>query len=160
LDPAETEAIERHLQECETCRAEVSALRSVYRSIRAIGPTDHVAPARLVAYRAGDPEVSGSERRSIRTHVEACHACGADLLTLERAEARERGRTAGALSAVASVVIVVTAGWGLASWRTEWPGRNEPVAITFRAPQRGEATETTLPGDGPWLVRIWLPVHA
>src|SRR5262249_19657081 len=35
-----------------------------------------------------------------------------------------------------------------------------PVAITFRAPQRGEATETTLPGDGPWLVRIWLPVHA
>ena len=56
LDRAEAAAIERHLRSCDACRAEVSALRSMYRSIHAEVQPEHVSPPSLVAYHDLDPE--------------------------------------------------------------------------------------------------------
>ena len=154
LDPAATEVVEEHLRVCESCRAEVSALRSVYRSVRAASAVDHISPALLVAYRAGGRRVPDSERRSMQEHLESCPACAADLHILERAEASERGRRGPALfAAVASVVIVAV----VASWRTETHFKEEPVAVVFTPPQRGAPAERILSGKGPWLVQAWLP---
>jgi hypothetical protein len=157
---AQAAAIERHLQRCEECRAEVSALRSMYRSIREETVSAHVAPVRLVAYYTRDPQCSEHDRRLIDEHLRTCHACSADLMALERADAPVHPKRARRfLGAAASILIVAAAGWQLASWR---PRSAIPAAVThvvFRPAQRG-ASAAPLIGAGPWELEVWLPLHA
>jgi hypothetical protein len=161
LDAARASAIERHLRSCDACRAEVEALRSVYRGMRESAPGDHISPERLVDYNAGDPRVAESERRLIEAHVRECHPCSADLAALERADAATNARhSRRLLGAAASLLLVAAAGWHLAGGRVARPESQAVARVVFPVAQRGPGAGPRLTGAGPWELEVWLPVHA
>jgi hypothetical protein len=161
LDRADAAAVERHLRSCDACRAEVSALRSMYRSIHAEVQPEHVSPAQLVAYHDLDPSVSDADRRLVEEHVRKCYGCSADLAALRRADVSARARHERRwLGAAASVLIVVSAGWQIARWRAEPPTSPVLAHVVFSPAQRGTSTDPRLVGPGPWELEVWLPLHA
>jgi hypothetical protein len=161
LDRADAAAIERHLRSCDACRAEVSALRSMYRSIHAEVQPEHVSAAQLVAYHDLDPRVSDAQRRLVEEHVRKCHGCSADLAALRRADVPARARHARRwLGIAASVLIVVSAGWQIALRRAESPASPVMAHVVFSPAQRGADTAPRLLGPGPWELEVWLPLHA
>jgi anti-sigma factor RsiW len=157
LDRAELAVIERHLETCDACRAQVEALRSMYRSILEEAPSAHVSPERLVGHHTGDPRVSDDDRRSVEEHLRKCHTCSADLAALERADAslrRRHGRRV--LGSAASILIVVAMGWQLAGRRAEPPSVAAVTRVVLPTAQRG-TTAKPLIGAGPWELEVWLP---
>jgi hypothetical protein len=161
LDVADAAEIERHVNGCESCRAEVSTLRSMYRSLRGAAASAHVSPVRLVAFQARDPQVSRDERRLIEEHVRRCPACSADLAAVARSRATPRGRRGlRVLEAAAAMLIVVTLGWQVAVRIGESPISPGPTRVTFSPALRGPTANPRLVGAGPWELEIWLPLRA
>jgi anti-sigma factor RsiW len=161
LDVADAAEIERHVNGCESCRAEVAALRSMYRSLRDGAPSGHVSPTRLVAYHARDPQFSRDDRRIIEEHVRGCPTCSADLSALERSARSTRARHGRRmLEAAAAVLIVVTLGWQIAVRRGESPSPPAVTHVAFSPTQRGTTADPRLVGAGPWELEVWLPLRA
>jgi hypothetical protein len=157
LDGAELAAIERHLETCDACRAEVAALRSMYRSIHREAPTAHISPERLVAYHTRDPELSECESRLVEEHLRKCHTCSADLVALERADVSRHPRHGRRILGVAaSILIVVAVGWQLAGRRADLPSSAAITHVVLASAQRGTSAEP-LVGAGPWELEVWLP---
>ncbi|HEX5045061.1 MAG TPA: zf-HC2 domain-containing protein [Candidatus Polarisedimenticolaceae bacterium] len=154
LPPAEAAGIERHLAACAACRAEVKALRSMTRTLRAFAPAGHVAPELLVAYHRDRAALSSEERARVQDHLGSCLSCTADLRALERAEASlhtvSRRRL---LGAAASVLAVVLTGWQIAGWRAPAP----LLHVHLMPPQRGDAQR--IPA-GPCVLDVLLPEGA
>ena len=154
--------IERHLEICEACRAEVAAQRSVAGTLRSHDLAEHPTAERLVLYRDARPRLDASEAREIATHVSRCPACAHDLAVLERASARSRPRRPMRVFAAAAASVAVVALLG--AW---WLGRSisSPSLeiarrVVFPPAQRGGDDVPRLTGSGPWAVTIWKPLTA
>jgi hypothetical protein len=161
LDRARAAEIETHVQSCESCRAEVSALRSMYQSLREDAASEHVSPARLVAYHDVDARISDVDRRLVAEHLDKCLTCSADLATLQRAETSTRaGQGRRWLGVAASVLIVMTFGWQTAVRRAESPASPAVAHVVFPPAQRGPSADVPPVGTGPLEIEVWLPLHA
>ena len=158
LPPAEAAVIEGHLERCADCRAEVEALRSMTRTLRAFAPTSHLTTELLVAYHADPDSLSPKERARVEDHLRSCPACRADLRALERADSTLR--TAGRrrlLGAAASLLVVALTGWQIASWRAPGAPVQDLAHVKLEPGQRG--TPPQVPA-GPCVLEVLLPVRA
>jgi len=158
LEPADAASIEGHLETCAECRAEVEALRSMARTLRAFAPTGHLTPEILVAYHGDPGALSPEERSRVEDHLRSCLPCRADLRALLRADASRRtfGRRQ-VLGAAASVLVVVLAGWQIATWRAPAPSPQGLAHVVLMPPQRGAVPR--IPA-GPCVLDLVLPLAA
>jgi len=167
--------IDRHLQECGDCRAEVASLASMMKSVQSARGIDHVAAADLVLYEEEPLSVSADRRIPIESHLAECPECREDLVTLRRARgletarapAREAQRTPPAprrgwiLTTAAAAAVVVVALLP-AVFKPAGNDLRSPDArsVVFAAPRRGAEVGRTLEGTGPWTIRVLLPFDA
>ncbi len=131
-DERDAEAVERHLEECSSCRAAADELR------RPQFPEDswgqHLPASVLATWDRSAPRLRGMLRRLARQHLERCATCRSELKTLgyrpelewvpemeERASqvARDRGRVVRSQGAGAWI-----------RWRPAW---GAPFAAGFAA---------------------------
>jgi hypothetical protein len=161
LQDEQSRQIERHLEICEACRAEVAAQRSVAGTLRAHALAEHPPAERLVIFCESRQQLDASEAVAIEQHVSACPACAHDLVVLARASARSRPRPlARVLAAAATVAVaVLLGGWWLGR-SVSSPSLENATRVIFPPPQRGGDDVLTLTGDGPWAVTIWKPLTA
>jgi Putative zinc-finger len=168
----ERREIDRHLQECEDCRAEVASLASMMRSVQSVSGIEHVAAADLALYEE-EPLSMGADRRApIESHLAVCPECREDLVTLRRARrletapvpATQARRPAGrrwflpaAAAAAVAVVALLPAVFKPAGNDLRPAG---PRSAVFAAPRRGAEAGRTLEGAGPWAIRVLLPFDA
>lgn len=158
LPPAEAACIEQHVADCAECRAEVDALRSMTRTLRAFAPAGHLAPELLVAYHGDRGSLSPEEIAPVEDHLRSCGPCRTDLHALERAD--DALRTVSRrqiLGAAASVLVVTLMGWQIATWQ----GREAPAQnlahVSLEAPTRSDVMR--IPA-GPCVLDVRLPLHA
>lgn len=158
LEPAEAADIEGHLETCAECRAEVEALRSMARTLRAFAPTGHLTPEILVAYHGDPGALSPEERSRVEDHLRSCVPCRADLRALLRADASLHSASRRQLmGAAASVLIVALAGWQIATWRAPAPSPQGFVHVVLMPSERG--TVPRIPA-GPCVLDLVLPLTA
>jgi len=141
VDPGKVVAIRKHLDDCASCRDDLSALgRARWRESAAEKGLAPVRPplrhriARPLA-RASDKATSAPARRS-------------------------GGRATGLLAAAAVLVALVSISLTAMRQSSTAPGPLEVRAVVFAAPSRGAPVERLLEGPGPWAVRVILPLDA
>jgi anti-sigma factor RsiW len=176
IGPRERRGIDRHLRECEDCRAEVASLSSMMRSVRAADGIDHVAAAELALYEEEPLSLSPDRRGPIERHLAACPECREDFATLQRARrlasaqppapqaprrppAARRGwwLPAAAAAAAVAVAALLPVWFRPASHALRPP---EARSAVFAAPRRGAEADRILAGTGPWAIRVLLPFDA
>jgi len=141
----------------------------------------HVPGEDLVAYEEGGPMQDPAKRR-IERHLDRCADCRIDLRELERARRLHApspasppasfpvsGRLAVAWRSTAARALLAVAGaailaiWSVPRLRPA-PGPGAALRqvrpVTFAPSRRGETEERILPGEGPWLVTVLLPLGA
>lgn len=168
LAPAEAASIEQHVAGCAECRAEVDALRSMTRTLRAFAPAGHLAPELLVAYHDDRGSLSPEEIAPIETHLRGCGSCRTDLRALEHAD--DSLRTVSRrrlLGAAASILVIALTGWQIASWRAPEPSPEDLLHVRLDPPTRGDAASPSSVqvmsvriAPGPCVLDVLLPVYA
>ena len=158
LPPDEAASIEQHVADCAECRAEVDALRSMTRTLRAFAPAGHLAPELLVAYHGDRGSLSAEETAPVEAHLRHCGQCRADLRALERADATLRTVSRRQLlGAAASVLVVTLTGWQIASWRAPAPSPQNVLHVSLNPVTRGDSVRIP---TGPCVLDVLLPVNA
>jgi hypothetical protein len=131
LDEAETERLDAHLRDCDTCRDELDRLAPVPELLR-LSPETERSPG-----AAGQPPISMSARPSAE-NIEG-------LLGRLRAERRRENRRAGVRWLAAAAVVLVAAAIGVGVLRG---GRETTPPLVLPSPQLVTAQFEAAEGSG------------
>lgn len=89
LDPADADALERHVASCVECNENLSLLRRIGMEIAESGAAvfdDHPESARLVDYALVPPQLAEADLARIDAHVKSCPTCSREVASVRSAE--------------------------------------------------------------------------
>ena len=93
LDPADADALERHVASCVECNENLSLLRRIGMEIAESGAAvfdDHPEGTRLVDYALVSPQLAEADLARIDAHVKSCPTCSREVASVRAAESWSR----------------------------------------------------------------------